>query len=105
MQAARPLNSVEFMPNVVHPGNDYGEQWRIHHYGMPGHRAVVRTFWPLVAGDDAPLRYPVPSPHAGPVRIELRHVYPVGSPGPSDAPIARRSMDAQLAAPATRDGG
>jgi alpha-galactosidase/6-phospho-beta-glucosidase family protein len=26
------------MPNVVHPGNDYGREWRIHHYGMPGHR-------------------------------------------------------------------
>jgi hypothetical protein len=26
------------MPNVVHPGNGYGEGWRIHHYGMPGHR-------------------------------------------------------------------
>jgi len=22
----------------VHPGNDYGSEWRIHHYGMPGHR-------------------------------------------------------------------
>jgi alpha-galactosidase len=32
-------HSVEFMPNVVHPGNDYGKEWRIHHYGMPGHRA------------------------------------------------------------------
>jgi alpha-galactosidase len=31
-------HSVEFMPNVVHPGNDYGREWRIHHYGMPGHR-------------------------------------------------------------------
>jgi alpha-galactosidase len=31
-------HSVEFMPNVVHPGNDYGSEWRIHHYGMPGHR-------------------------------------------------------------------
>jgi alpha-galactosidase len=31
-------HSVEFMPNVVHPGNEYGEHWRIHHYGMPGHR-------------------------------------------------------------------
>jgi len=31
-------HAVEFMPNVVHPGNDYGEHWRIHHYGMPGHR-------------------------------------------------------------------
>jgi len=31
-------HSVEFMPNVVHPGNHYGEEWRIHHYGMPGHR-------------------------------------------------------------------
>jgi alpha-galactosidase/6-phospho-beta-glucosidase family protein len=32
-------HSVEFMPNFVHPGNDYGSEWRIHHYGMPGHRA------------------------------------------------------------------
>ena len=32
-------HSVEFMPNLVHPGNDYGQEWRIHHYGMPGHRA------------------------------------------------------------------
>jgi alpha-galactosidase len=31
-------HSVEFMPNVVHSGNDYGSEWRIHHYGMPGHR-------------------------------------------------------------------
>jgi alpha-galactosidase len=31
-------HSVEFMPNVVHPGNAYGHEWRIHHYGMPGHR-------------------------------------------------------------------
>ncbi len=31
-------HSVEFMPDVVHPGNDYGRDWRIHHYGMPGHR-------------------------------------------------------------------
>src|SRR5437868_13363764 len=31
-------HSVEFMPNVVHRGNDYGSEWRIHHYGMPGHR-------------------------------------------------------------------
>ncbi len=31
-------HSVEFMPNLVHPGNDYGRDWRIHHYGMPGHR-------------------------------------------------------------------
>jgi alpha-galactosidase len=31
-------HSVEFMPNFVHPGNDYGHEWRIHHYGMPGHR-------------------------------------------------------------------
>ena len=23
----------------MHPGNDYGTDWRIHHYGMPGHRA------------------------------------------------------------------
>jgi alpha-galactosidase len=31
-------HSVEFMPNLVHPGNEYGSEWRIHHYGMPGHR-------------------------------------------------------------------
>jgi alpha-galactosidase len=31
-------HSVEFMPNVVHPGNDYGHEWRVHHYGMAGHR-------------------------------------------------------------------
>ncbi len=32
-------HSVEFMPGFVHPGNDYGEGWRVHHYGMAGHRA------------------------------------------------------------------
>lgn len=31
-------HSVEFMPSFVHPDNDYGRGWRIHHYGMPGHR-------------------------------------------------------------------
>ena len=31
-------HSTEFMPNWVHPGNEYGVPWRIHHYGMPGHR-------------------------------------------------------------------
>lgn len=31
-------HSVEFMPNFVTAGNDYGSSWRIHHYGMPGHR-------------------------------------------------------------------
>ena len=31
-------HSVEFMPSFVHPGNDYGAGWRVHHYGMPGHR-------------------------------------------------------------------
>jgi alpha-galactosidase len=31
-------HSVEFMPNVVHAGNDFGTGWRVHHYGMPGHR-------------------------------------------------------------------
>jgi alpha-galactosidase len=32
-------HSVEFMPGFVHPGNNYGEGWRVHHYGMEGHRA------------------------------------------------------------------
>jgi alpha-galactosidase len=32
-------HSVEFMPSFVHSNNDYGSDWRIHHYGMPGHRA------------------------------------------------------------------
>src|SRR5207248_2870832 len=31
-------HSTEFMPDWVHPGNDFGASWRIHHYGMPGHR-------------------------------------------------------------------
>lgn len=31
-------HSVEFMPSFVTAGNDYGSEWRIHHYGMPGHR-------------------------------------------------------------------
>jgi alpha-galactosidase len=32
-------HSVEFMPGFVHPGNDYGSGWRVHHYGMEGHHA------------------------------------------------------------------
>jgi alpha-galactosidase len=32
-------HSVEFMPGFVHPGNDYGRGWRVHHYGMERHRA------------------------------------------------------------------
>ena len=31
-------HAVEFMPGFVHPTNDYGHDWRVHHYGMPGHR-------------------------------------------------------------------
>ena len=31
-------HSVEFMPSFVHARNDYGRDWRVHHYGMPGHR-------------------------------------------------------------------
>src|SRR3954454_6893876 len=31
-------HSVEFMPSFVHPNNDYGSAWRVHHYGMEGHR-------------------------------------------------------------------
>ena len=31
-------HSVEFMPGFVQPANDYGSAWRVHHYGMPGHR-------------------------------------------------------------------
>jgi len=31
-------HAVEFMPGFVHPRNDYGSGWRVHHYGMPGHR-------------------------------------------------------------------
>jgi alpha-galactosidase len=29
---------VEFVPNLVHPHNDYGRTWRVRHYGMDGHR-------------------------------------------------------------------
>jgi alpha-galactosidase len=32
-------HSVEFMPGFVQPANDYGSDWRVHHYGMKGHRA------------------------------------------------------------------
>ena len=32
-------HSVEFMPGFVHPGNDFGREWHVHHYGMEGHRA------------------------------------------------------------------
>lgn len=32
-------HSVEFMPSFVHSGNDHGSEWRVHHYGMSGHRA------------------------------------------------------------------
>ena len=31
-------HSVEFMPSFVNAANDYGRDWRVHHYGMPGHR-------------------------------------------------------------------
>ncbi len=31
-------HAVEFMPGFVHPANDYGREWRVHHYGMEGHR-------------------------------------------------------------------
>jgi alpha-galactosidase len=31
-------HSVEFMPGFVQPANDHGSEWRVHHYGMPGHR-------------------------------------------------------------------
>ncbi|HET9730780.1 MAG TPA: hypothetical protein VFR41_15220, partial [Acidimicrobiia bacterium] len=31
-------HAVEFMPGFVHPQNDYGREWRVHHYGMEGHR-------------------------------------------------------------------
>ena len=31
-------HSVEFMPSFVTGQNDYGHDWRVHHYGMPGHR-------------------------------------------------------------------
>jgi alpha-galactosidase/6-phospho-beta-glucosidase family protein len=31
-------HAVEFMPGFVHPTNDYGQEWRVHHYGMAGHR-------------------------------------------------------------------
>jgi alpha-galactosidase len=31
-------HAVEFMPGFVHPTNDYGQEWRVHHYGMSGHR-------------------------------------------------------------------
>ena len=31
-------HSVEFMPSFVHADNDYGSDWRVHHYGMSGHR-------------------------------------------------------------------
>lgn len=32
-------HAVEFMPGFVHPTNNHGRDWRVHHYGMPGHRA------------------------------------------------------------------
>ena len=32
-----PLGGVHAR-SFVHPGNDYGSDWRVHHYGMPGHR-------------------------------------------------------------------
>ncbi len=32
-------HAVEFMPGFVHPTNHYGTDWRVHHYGMAGHRA------------------------------------------------------------------
>ena len=31
-------HAVEFMPGFVHPTNEYGRDWRVHHYGMAGHR-------------------------------------------------------------------
>ncbi len=31
-------HSVEFMPSFVLARNDYGRDWRVHHYGMAGHR-------------------------------------------------------------------
>jgi alpha-galactosidase len=31
-------HAVEFMPGFVHPTNEYGSEWRVHHYGMAGHR-------------------------------------------------------------------
>ena len=31
-------HSVEFMPSFVVPSNDYAREWRVHNYGMPGHR-------------------------------------------------------------------
>src|SRR3954470_12771429 len=36
-------HSVEFMPGFVHPANDYGRDWRVHHYGMEGHRADAES--------------------------------------------------------------
>lgn len=32
-------HAVEFMSGFVHPTNHHGRDWRVHHYGMPGHRA------------------------------------------------------------------
>ena len=29
----------QYVSGFVHPANDYGNGWRVHHYGMEGHRA------------------------------------------------------------------
>ena len=44
-------HSVEFMPSFVHPGNDYGADWRVHHYGMEGHRRRRRRRRRALRGD------------------------------------------------------
>jgi alpha-galactosidase len=36
-------HAVEFMPGFVHPTNNHGRDWRVHHYGMPGHRADAES--------------------------------------------------------------
>jgi alpha-galactosidase len=38
LPASGDHHAVEFMPNFVHPGNDYARDWRVHHYGIEGHR-------------------------------------------------------------------
>lgn len=32
-------HTVEYVPGFVHPGNDFGRNWGVHHYGIDGHRA------------------------------------------------------------------
>src|SRR6476659_2969737 len=66
-------HSVEFMPGFVHPGNDYGRGWRVHHYEsvrdasevtrMPSGELVASTLDGMVTGK--PRALPVNLPNAG----------------------------------------